>query len=135
MQTHVKVLGVLFTVLSAMGVIAALFLALAVTAASGIVGTAADPDAARVALPIIGIAGSALVTFLVVLAIPGLIVGIGLLKLKPWSRILGIVWSAVHLIYFPFGTALGIYGLWVLLSKETERLFQGTTGAITTPSV
>ena len=30
---------------------------------------------------------------------------------------------ALNLINFPAGTMLGIYGLWVLLSKETERLF------------
>jgi hypothetical protein len=30
----------------------------------------------------------------------------------------------VHLFSIPFGTALGIYGLWVLLRRETEPLFR-----------
>ena len=34
-----------------------------------------------------------------------------------------IVLSALHLINIPFGTVLAVYGLWVLLSKETESLF------------
>ena len=129
MQTHVKVLGVLYLALSAFGLCAALFLMVAVGAATGIVGANADPHDAAVALPVIGIAGSALVAFLLVRSLPGLITGIGLLKFQSWARIVGIVLSALHLIYFPFGTALGVYGLWVLLNRETEPLFK-TASAI-----
>jgi hypothetical protein len=124
MQTHVKVLGILFIVLSGLGLMVALGMMLAFGAAAGIVGASAQPHDAAIALPIIGLAGSALVAFLLVLSLPGLIVGIGLLKFSPWARIAGIVLSALHLIHIPFGTALGIYGLWVLLNKETEPLFQ-----------
>jgi hypothetical protein len=122
MVTHVKVLGVLYILLSALGLCAALFLMLALGAASGIVASTADPTDAAIALPIIGISGTALVAFLLLVSAPGLITGIGLLKFRPWSRILGIALSAINLIHIPFGTLLGIYGLWVLLNKDTERL-------------
>jgi len=125
MTTHVKVLGVLYIALSAIGVAAALFLMLAVGTASSIVGLNAEPADAAVALPIIGIAGSALVVFLLALSLPGLIVGIGLLKLASWARIAGIVLAIIHLINIPVGTALGIFALWVLFNKDTERLFDG----------
>jgi hypothetical protein len=125
MNTHVKVLGVLYIALSALGVASALFLALAVGTASSIVGISADPQDAAVALPIIGVAGTALVVFLLAVSLPGLVTGIGLLKLQPWARIVGIVLSAINLINIPFGTVLGIYGLWVLLNKETEQMFAG----------
>ena len=124
MDTHVKVLGVLFIALSGLGLLAALFLMVALGAATGIVGAAAESGDAAIAIPIIGIAGGALVAFLLVLAIPGLITGIGLLRFRPWARIAGIVLSALHLIHIPFGTILGIYGLWVLLNRETEPLFK-----------
>ena len=123
MVTHVKVLGVLYILVSALGVCAALFLMLAVGAASGVIATAAEAEDAALALPIIGISGTALVVFLLLLSVPGLITGIGLLKFRPWSRILGIALSAINLIHIPFGTLLGIYGLWVLLNKDSERLF------------
>jgi hypothetical protein len=122
MMTHVKVLGVLYILLSALGLCAALFLMLALGAATGIVASTADPSDAAIALPIIGISGTALVAFLLLVSVPGLITGIGLLKLRPWSRILGIALSAINLIHIPLGTLLGIYGLWVLLNKDTERL-------------
>jgi hypothetical protein len=33
------------------------------------------------------------------------------------------VLSLVELFMFPFGTILGVYGLWVLFSRETEHFF------------
>ena len=126
MGTHVKVLGGLYLALSAISLMAALFLALAVGTASAIVGTAADARDAAVAIPIIGIAGTALVVFLVIVSLPGLIAGIGLLKFRPWARIVGIVVAVLYLVHIPFGTVVGIYGLWVLFNKDTEPLFAET---------
>jgi hypothetical protein len=123
MTTHIKVLGVLYIVLSAFGLLAAMFLALVFGTASGIVGMNADPHDAAIALPIIGLAGTALVTFLVLVSLPGLVAGVGILKLRPWARVLGIVVAVLNLIHVPVGTAVGIYGLWVLLNKDTERAF------------
>lgn len=123
MSTHVKVLGVLFIAISALGVLAALFLMLAVGGAAGIVGAAADPEEAAIALPIIGLTGTALVVFFLALSLPGLITGFGLLGFRPWARIVGIVLAILQLVNFPFGTVLGVYALWVLLNTDSERLF------------
>ena len=134
METHVKVLGVLYLALSGFFFVAALFLALAMGSAAGIVGVTAAPQDAAIAIPILGIAGTALVIFLLVFSLPGILTGYGLLTYRPWARIVGIVLSAVNLINIPFGTILGAYGLWVLLNKDTEPLFDGgTTVPSTTP--
>src|SRR5690242_15785002 len=119
MTTHVKVLGILYIALNALALCAAAFIGLGVAMAGGIVAANADSGDAAVALPIIVVAGTALVIFLVAISLPGVITGIGLLKYKPWARILGIVLAAINLINIPFGTALGAYALWVLLNKET----------------
>jgi hypothetical protein len=125
MDTHVKVLAVLHMVLGALGVLGALALTLIFGGVSAIVGTSGDADAA-IAVPIIGITGVALVFFTLAFALPGLIVGIGLWQRKPWARIAGIVLAILGLVWWiPLGTITGIYGLWVLFSKETERLFAG----------
>jgi hypothetical protein len=122
-DTHVKVLGVLHIAMGALGALAALALMLIFGGAAGIVGSSGDADAAAIAVPIIGIAGTALVAFLLALSLPGIVVGIGLFRFRPWARIAGIVVSIFDLILFPFHTIVGIYGLWVLFSKDTERLF------------
>ena len=126
MDTHVKVLGVLHIAMGALGLIGALLLILIFGGAAGIVGASGDPDAA-VALPIIGITGTALVVFVVALSLPGVIIGIGLVQFRSWARIGGLVLSIFDLIWIPFGTILGVYGLWVLLSKDTERAFTRST--------
>jgi hypothetical protein len=126
METHVKVLGVIYIAFSAFFVLGALFLLLAVGGAAGIVGISADPDDAALAIPIMGIAGSFAATILLVLGLPGLIGGWGLFSYRPWARILVLILSALNLLNFaafPVSTALGVYGLWVLLNKDSERLF------------
>ncbi len=56
---------------------------------------------------------------LLVLTVPTLIicVGVALLQYREWGRICALVLSALLVILFPFGTALGIYGFWVLTSQ------------------
>ncbi len=131
METHVKVLAILHIVFGAMLVLGAMAIVVTFGGASAIVGTAAEPEDAAIALPIIGLTGMALSAFLLVLGAPGLIAGFGMLKFANWARILGIVLSALNLIHIPFGTILGAYGLWVLLHKDTERLFAASSTAPT----
>jgi len=61
---------------------------------------------------------------LLILSLPGIIAGVGLLKFRPWARIVAIILGALHLLSFPFGTALGVYTLIVLLNPETVALFE-----------
>jgi hypothetical protein len=42
------------------------------------------------------------------------LVGFALMTRQPWGRIFAIVFAVFALIHLPFGTALGIYTLWVL---------------------
>jgi len=55
-----------------------------------------------------------LVTMTVLTAVLAFVAGFSLLKRKPWGRILAIIFAVFALFKFPFGTALGIYTLWVL---------------------
>jgi hypothetical protein len=133
MLTHVKVLAVLYIVLSSIGLLVSLLMFFAAGTAASIVGMSASPEDAAVAIPILGIAGTALALLFLLFALPGLITGWGLLKLRPWARIVGIVLAVISLIIFPIGTAVGIYGLWVLLTKDTERLFQDASLPVAHP--
>jgi len=130
MQTHVKVLGVLYLTVGGLMLVLALFLAVTMGGVAGIVGATAEPEDAAIAIPVLGFAGTALAAFFGLFALPSLITGYGLLNFKPWSRIVGIVLSAISLILVPVGTIIGAYGLWVLLNKDTEQLFN--TGPIVT---
>jgi hypothetical protein len=134
MQTHVKVLGVLYLAVGGLLLVLALFLAVMVGGVAGIVGASADPEDAAIAIPVLGFAGTALAAFFGVFALPSLVTGYGLINYRPWARVVGIALSAISLINIPIGTIVGVYGLWVLLNKDTERLFN-TTPIAPTPTV
>lgn len=121
MQTHVKVLAWLFIVFGAFYLIGAFGVQMVVGIITAIIGAQGGEDAA-IGATIFGLTGTAMSIFLVCMGIPGIITGIGLLKLKRWARIAGIILSAMRLISFPIGTALGVYGLWVFFHKDTEAL-------------
>jgi hypothetical protein len=126
MDTHVRVLGVIYIALGVLGLMGAALMLIGFGGVAGIISASADPDEAAVAIPILSIVGTALVIFLFAFSLPSVITGIGLLYFKSWARVLGIVLSAVALLGFPWITILGIYGLWVLFSKDTEPLFSAT---------
>jgi hypothetical protein len=127
-EQHVKVLGVLYIVLGTLGVIAALVCLMIFGGVAGFLGIVAqeEPDA-RIAVPIVGAVGVGLFLFLLVMSAPGIIAGVGLLQLRPWARIVTIVLSALNLMNIPIGTLVGAYGLWVMLSAETEPLFKSAS--------
>jgi len=54
----------------------------------------------------------------------GFLAGWGLLQRQPWARMLTIVLAFLALFNIPFGTALGIYTLWVLLPAESDAEYQ-----------
>jgi hypothetical protein len=133
MTTHVKVLGALFIAFGALYVLLGFGSTVILGFIAAMVGAGGGDDAA-VGATVLGMAGIVAFIFWICIGIPSIIAGIGLLKMKRWARILGIVLSAIRLIDFPFGTILGIYGLWVLFNKETEALFEGTSAVVATRS-
>lgn len=49
---------------------------------------------------------------------------IGVHKRKRWGRNIGFVWSVLYLSYFPMGTIIALFSLWVLFKKETKEIFK-----------
>lgn len=118
MDGHVKILGWLFLVYHAIGVVAGfgIFFLLA-----GIGILSGEVQAVGV-LTIIGLGISIL---LIALSAPGIIAGVGLLAHKRWARILAMVLGVIHMLEFPFGTAFGAYTWWVLMNPEVQAEFAG----------
>ena len=129
-DVHVKVLGALYIVYGIFGLALALIMLFIFGGVTGLVGlAAADDPEVLLAVPIIGAIGSFIVGLMLLLSVPRILAGVGLLKFRPWARVLAIVLSILGLVNFPFGTALGVYGLWVLLSGGTTPLFRAATSA------
>ncbi len=99
-----KLIGTLHIVLSSMGLLAAVIV-LFVLGSTGLL--TGDP-AAMAALSSIG---GAISLFLLLLALPGFIGGIGMLHGAPWAPVLLTVVSVLNLLNLPLGTAVGIFTL------------------------
>ena len=72
---------------------------------------------------ILGVIAFGILVLVVVLALPGIIAGIGLLNRWGWARILALIIGFFSLFEVPFGTALGIYTFWVLLQDDPAVKF------------
>ncbi len=123
MGQHVKILGILHIVFGSLCVMGGLFFLVLMGGIAGIVASSDQSPDAGVAIPILTAIGGFLCILCLVVGLPGLVGGVGLLQFKSWARITVIVISALDLIHIPFGTALGIYGFWVLLNPQTEAMF------------
>src|SRR5690606_18693506 len=81
------------------------------------------------AVAVLGLVGMFVSGILVVLALPGMIAGYGLLRRKEWGRILAIIIGILSLINFPIGTVIGVYALWVLFQESALAYFEGMSAA------
>jgi hypothetical protein len=128
MREHVKILGILNIVMGSLTALGGLVVLLAAGSIASLIAIglqdSGDAENARIAAPIIGVVGAVIGIFLLALSVPAILGGWGLLNFKSWSRILMIVISGLSLLHFPLGTALGIYGLWVLLNEQARQLLE-----------
>jgi hypothetical protein len=119
--THLKVTAILFFIVGAFLICAALFMSLLFGILGGVVGAQGGDDAA-IGVAVLGLTGATLTIVLLILGIPYVICGWGLWKRRRCARIMGIILAALALTKIPFGTIFGIYALIILFQKETEAL-------------
>lgn len=116
MRTHIKIVGLVNLLYSALGLLMAAGVLL-----GGVFHSLASFN------PFVMVAGtvaSALIAVVVgVVSVVGLLAGFALLNYHNWARYLIIGVSVLRLFRWPFGTAFGIYSLWVLTHEETKREF------------
>lgn len=124
MRDHLRVLAILNIAMGALTALIGVVVFFVTGALAGYIASAANlnqQDTAT-AVPIIAGIGLAIAIFFWVLALPSVLGGWGLLNLKPWSWLLMVIVSILQLFHVPIGTALGVYGLWVLFSDDAQRL-------------
>ncbi len=116
MKTHTQIVALLHIGLGVFTLLGALAVFIFLGMAGGIVIAQGEIEAAG----ILGIVIFFVAGFLVILALPGIIGGWGLLKGRSWARPVVLILGVLHLANIPFGTAVGIYTLWVLLNEPSQ---------------
>jgi len=116
MDQHVPILGWLYVVGHAIFLVIGAFVFLLLVGLAPVTGETE-------AIWILTLVGTTVGLLMAALGLPGVIAGYGLLKRKPWARILAIVVGILNLINFPVGTAIGLYTLWVLTQPAATEYF------------
>ena len=127
MARHVHLLGVLWLVLGVLTALTGLAAVIVAHVIFGPGGVATEGGAPPFIRPLISLAG---ILFLAKGALCFL-AGIGLVQRQSWARVLAIVLGFISLVNPPFGTALGIYTIWVLLSANAEERYARLAGEAT----
>jgi hypothetical protein len=121
MRKHVTLVGAFQTGYGALLTLLALFLFVG-TVGGGLLSRDRDT------IVITTFVGTAIPLFLLLVSVPEIVGGVGLLRLKLWARYLVLVLAVLELLSVPFGTALGAYSLWVLVHDETAEVLAGRPG-------
>lgn len=84
----------------------------------------ADPDIPPEVFTLIGPIAFLVGVLLLIVSMPSIAAGVGLLRYRSWSRGLTLALSVLRLIDFPLGTATAFYSFWVLLSQGGKTFFK-----------
>ena len=128
MDRHLALLSLLASLWGALSALVGVSMLLL---AAGAAAELADPAGAGLALAS-GVAATMFLIFAVCALVWGgthLWVASLLRRHQSRGRIVMIALAVCNLVLLPFGTALGAYALWVLLSGTTRKLFEPASAA------
>jgi hypothetical protein len=125
-ERHVNLLGMLASLWGALAMLAGVSLLLL---AVGAFAQLIDPvgDSFGLAAGLTAGAFVLLGTFAVIWGALHLLAAKWLKQRKPAGRMMLLALALTNLLVLPFGTALGIYAVWVLLTNEGRHLFETGT--------
>jgi hypothetical protein len=124
MAAQVDFLGILFVV---WGLLTALVgvstLALGVGAAALITSAGRGTGGGQMAAGVLAVVFVVLALIAIAWGAAHVVIGVPLRRHRTWARLMALMIASVDLLLLPFGTALGVYALWVLLSEQGKELF------------
>ncbi len=116
---HVRLLGILWIAYSFLHLLGGGVLMIMANTVFGRMGHA-EVDAPAFLQPMLSFIG----LLVLAKAAAGLAAGWGLLERQSWARVLALIVGVISLLNLPFGTALGIFTIWVLLSPKAAEQYQ-----------
>jgi hypothetical protein len=98
--------------------------ALAIARSHGPVGAPSDLAAGVTAFTL-----GALAILALLWGILHLWLGAAMRRFSHWARLAALGLAVINVVLFPFGTALGGYAMWVLLTEEGRKLYDSGGGS------
>lgn len=121
MESHKRILGILFIISGVLRILGMVFLMgfFSVILPFIIEEVSADEvwvfELIEKSIQLVGWA------FILIFAIPRIIAGVGLLNKKPWALLIALIWGCLGVFSFPLGTALCGYTIWVYIEDNKTK--------------
>jgi hypothetical protein len=119
LERHLHTLGILWIAIGGLFLIPALVLMLLGNTIHFVIHDR-EPFGAVIGPIVLNLVGGSLL----ILAAGGACVGLGLMQRRPWARAAALILGVLAIFHPPFGTALGVYTLWVLLADESGEEYR-----------
>ncbi|MCP3144789.1 hypothetical protein [Pyxidicoccus xibeiensis] len=120
LEGHRRILGILFIVMNALTLLAAV----AVVGVMLFASTLGGPDMPQESRTVMLVGTLGMGGCLLLVGLPGIITGVGLLKRRRWARMAALVLGIISLPSAPLGTAVGIYALWFYMQQGSDQVFE-----------
>jgi hypothetical protein len=125
-QGHLHLLGIIWLAISAFNTIGGVILFIIANTLFARVHPMGAPNAPSAFLhPLL----SVIAIIILAKALCGFIAGWGLMQREPWARVIVLVLGFISLFNVPFGTAVGVYTLWVLLPAQSQEEYDAMAAA------
>jgi hypothetical protein len=121
MRSHVNLLGILHLVWGGMGLLLGASLLILAAGAAAIAWTTTNEPMTA------GFTAALFILFAAALAAAGLSnawAGRAIRQHRSAGRLAALGLAALNVFVLPFGTALAIYGFWVLLNNDARQIFE-----------
>ena len=115
-RTHQKILGAVFVAYGALNFTGGIALLASINVVNIFVDEVEVIELVTFVSSFVG--GALLLT-----SIPGIIAGVGCIQEKDWSKIMSLIMGIIYLLFFPIGTLIGIYSIFLnaqTVIKEKE---------------
>jgi hypothetical protein len=123
-NSHVDFVGVLFVIWGLLTTLVGVStLALGIGAVALIMSASRGGGGGQMAAGMTAAVFTTLAAIAIVWGMAHVVVGVPVRRHRAWGRFAALMLGAVDLLLLPYGTALGVYALWVLLSERGKALF------------
>jgi hypothetical protein len=124
MAVHVDLVGALFVIWGGLTTVVGLStLSLGIGGAALIASASGRGAGGQIAAGLTAAAFTTLAIIAIIWGIAHIAVGVPLRRRTHQARLAALMLGSIDLLLLPYGTALGIYALWVLLNDEGRKVF------------
>lgn len=124
-QAHKRTLGIIHIVYGSLIAVAFVFIGSLVSILFPFISEEIARDMGNDADEVLFIVSSIIRTVFILLlifsALPSIIGGIGLLQKKSWGVVMALIAGCVSIFSFPFGTAVGVYSIYVYMENNKHK--------------